>query len=178
MAKKADGQNTYPVNINYFVQKCRAIESAGLNLTLKSENPSGDGVWFRIHHGMTMASYGEKITVTLTPTANGTHVHILSECGLPTQLVDYGKNKSNVAVIFQYLEQGMQDAVTQPQAPQQEVPAAPEPAPAQAAAQEPTFAPETVPAPAPAPQFFFCKYCGKKLPVDAVFCTACGTKLE
>ena len=62
-----------------------------LDMSLKSENPTNTGVWFRIHHGMSMVSYGEKIAVTLTPDGNGTHVHILSECGMPTQLVDYGE---------------------------------------------------------------------------------------
>ena len=163
MAKKADGQNTYPVNINYFAEKCRSIESSGLNLSLKSENPTESGVWFRIHHGMSMASYGEKITITLTPTPGGTNVHILSECGMPTQVIDYGKNKKNVAVIFKYFEDGMQSAGVVPSsAPQQTAP--------QTQMQQQT---------APQQQaFMFCKNCGKKLPAGSRFCNACGTKLN
>jgi len=77
MAKKSDERRSYPVNINFFVDKCRNIDSAGLRVNLKSENPTPDGgVWFRILHGMSAASYGEKITVTLTPTPSGTDVHV------------------------------------------------------------------------------------------------------
>ena len=68
MAKRAEDRKTYNgVPMDYFVQKCRAIDGAGLNVNLKSENPGDNGsMWFRVHHGMTMTSYGEKITITLT----------------------------------------------------------------------------------------------------------------
>ncbi len=154
MAKKADGQNIYPANINFFADKCRNIAQAGLNMELKSENPQGNGVWFRIHHGMSFASYGEKITITLTPQGNSTHIHILSECGMPTQLVDYGKNKSNVTLLFQYLEQGMPIGAPQP------APAAP-----QAKVQ-------------PDPAVVFCTSCGQKNDAAANFCKGCGAPLR
>ena len=118
MAKKAQEARSYPVPMDFFVQKLRMIDQAGLNVNLKSENPTPTGVWFRILHGFSMASYGEKITVTLENLGGGTGVHILSECGMPTQVVDWGKNASNVRVIFAYLEQGL--PVGQPMnAPQQ-----------------------------------------------------------
>lgn len=152
MAKKAQEMRSYAVPMDFFAQKMRGIDSAGLNVSLKSENPTAEGVWFRVLHGMSWASYGEKITVTLTGTAGGTQVHILSECGMPTQIVDYGKNASNVRAIFQYLEKGLP-------APGQEIPAA-APAPA---------------APAGAPRF--CTACGSPLQPGARFCSRCGTKL-
>ena len=208
MGKKADGQNTYPVALDYFVFKCRQIESAGLDMSLKSENPTNNGVWFRFHHGFSMRSYGEKITVTLTPDNAGTLVQIHSECGMPTQLVDYGMNKKNVASLFQYFEDGMQFAGSP--APQnfQAPPSAPIPpapqnfqAPPDAPAPQSFQTPPDAPAPqsfqtppdAPAPQsfqappapgigtppaFVFCTNCGKKHPGGTRFCNSCGTKLK
>jgi hypothetical protein len=150
MGKKAQDTKNYSVPRDFFVQKLRNIESAGLNLALKSENPVAGGVWFRIHHGMTMRSYGEKITVTLTDVNGGTRVDILSECGMPTQIIDYGKNASNVKVIFRYLENGLPAANAQTR----------------------TAAPEQ-----PAAQPKFCFICGKALQPGMRFCPHCGTKL-
>ncbi len=102
MGAKSQSAKTYPVPIDYFVGKLRAVGTAGLNVALKSENPMPNGVWFRIHHGTTFTSWGEKITVTLTDLGGATAVDILSECGMPTQVVDWGKNASNVRVLFDY----------------------------------------------------------------------------
>ena len=66
MGAKSQSAKTYPVPIDYFIGKLRAVGTAGLNVALKSENPMPNGVWFRIHHGTTFTSWGEKITVTLT----------------------------------------------------------------------------------------------------------------
>ena len=163
MARRADEKRNYPVNIMYFVEKCRAINSAGLNLSFQSENPTPDGgVWFRILHGMSFSSYGEKITITLTPNPAGTDVHILSECGMPTQLVDYGKNKSNVQVIFKYLEEGMPQAGAFAQAQ-----AAPAP--------QPQAAPEQQVRQATAS---FCPNCGSPVNPGSNFCGKCGTRLQ
>jgi hypothetical protein len=82
-----------------------------LNLEIKSENPTAEGVWYRFHHGMTMQSYGEKITVTLNARSDGSvQVIVYSECGMPTQVVDWGKNKSNVEIIFNYIEASLNQA--------------------------------------------------------------------
>lgn len=82
--------------------------SKELNLELKSENPMLDYIWFRFHHGTTMLSWGEKITITLTETGDSsTKVDILSECGMPTQIIDYGKNKQNVCNIYEYLQRNV-----------------------------------------------------------------------
>ena len=149
MGAKSQSAKTYPVPIDYFIGKLRAVGTAGLNVALKSENPMPNGVWFRIHHGTTFTSWGEKITVTLTDLGGSTAVDILSECGMPTQMVDWGKNASNVRVLFDYLEK---DMTAEPQA---------EP---QAAA--PTASPA------------FCPSCGSKLPTGARFCPVCGNKIQ
>lgn len=189
MARQAEEERTYPANINRIADICRSIESAGIDMAFKSENPAEDGVWFRYHHKATFKSYGERITVTLSPLPDGTRVHIHSECGMPTQLMDGGVNKKNVAGVFDFIERGLsaQDFV-QP-APMPAMPPQPQPVFQETLSPEPApvfqdFPPEPSPAmeiPEPvqpsAPAFKFCKYCGKKLSADARFCSGCGAKL-
>lgn len=102
----------YQIQIDNIVAILRSPRfCAELNLEMKSENPTATGVWYRFHHGMTMASYGEKITVTLNVINGGlVQVNIHSECGMPTQVVDWGKNKSNVEVVFNYIEAALGQA--------------------------------------------------------------------
>ena len=120
-----------------------------LNLELKSENPTPTGVWFRFHHGTTFLSWGEKITITVTPLPGGiTRVDASSECGLPTQVIDWGKNKQNVCNILEYVEKRLNSAApTQAQAPT-------------------TCATK------------YCFNCGKQIGADANFCCFCGTKQQ
>jgi len=160
MAAKYQEGRFYPVSDDYFRNKLRSINTAGLNLVLKSENETPTGVWYRIHHGTTFSSWGEKITVTLTRNDGGTGVDILSECGMPTQVVDWGKNRKNVIAIFNHLEKGM-------------------PASGGVYAQ-PAVAPFVNAAPAGEPQsqpFGFCPKCGTKHAAGAKFCVSCGNKL-
>lgn len=49
-------------------------------------------------------SWGEKITVRISEAQGGTNVSIRSACAFPLQLLDWGKNKSNVAHIRSGLE--------------------------------------------------------------------------
>lgn len=104
MARKAENTKSYPVDINLLIGRCRTIESTVPGMSIKSENPVENGVWFRIHHERTRKSYGEKITVTMTRTDQGTDVHILSQVGMPTQITDGGMNKENVDRIFAFLD--------------------------------------------------------------------------
>lgn len=133
-----------------------------LNLELKSENPMPNGVWFRFHHGASFTSWGEKITITLTPaSATATNVLIKSECGMPTQVVDWGKNKQVVCNVYEYMDQNITRYLSTAPAP------APIPAP--------------MPAPAPMPvqsANSFCTNCGAAVSTGANFCGKCGTKLN
>ena len=169
MGAKAENQKNYQVPLDYFVTRTRDIARAGFDFKITSENPSADGVWFRLIHGMTMKSYGEKITITLRVIQGGTNVHVHSECGMPTQLFDMGKNKANVEKIFAYLETGMPapgtSQVVQPQA-------------------QPVSQPQPAVQPQPAAQpqvgvrtHVFCAKCGTKNDINANFCCACGNKL-
>ena len=104
MAHSAQEARVLNRNIETIKDKIRQIGSSNLNVVIKSENNTNTGCWFRIHHGMSFVSYGEKITVTLTYLGEDkTQIDVVSECGMPTQIIDYGKNKKNVAAIFNYI---------------------------------------------------------------------------
>lgn len=45
-------------------------------------------------------------------------------------------------------------------------------------AEAPVLAKPTAPTPAPEASCIFCHHCGKKLPSDSTFCSACGAKLK
>ena len=55
------------------------------------EEPA-DGV-FHLRRGMGLLSYGERVEITAEP--DGT-VHVHSKCVWPLQLIDWGKNATNV----------------------------------------------------------------------------------
>lgn len=109
-----------------------------------------------------MMSYGEKITITLLPYGSGTRVHVHSTCGLPTQVIDYGKNRQNVNNIFKYLEDGIASAAAAIQ-PQRTV--APQP--------QRTVAPQQ-PGLQAQRDFIFCTECGARNPWRSRFCSSCG----
>ncbi len=123
--------------------------SSKLRIALKSENPTPTGVWFRFLHGVTFTSWGEKITITLTPlSATTTKVEVLSECGMPTQIIDWGKNKQNVCNIVEYIENSLAT----------------------------TPAPTSIPQQNTQGETKFCINCGKQLVKESNFCSTCGAK--
>ena len=173
MARSFRAQRTYPAPLMYFVEKTRNIGSAGYNFKVTSENPCDGGVWFRIIHGMSAMSYGEKITVTITANGSQTNVDVFSECGMPTQLVDGGKNASNVNLIFRYFESTMpaaQNAAAQPASAQ---PVTPQPVAPQPVAPQPVR--NTAPAVSARPKF--CTRCGNRIGETDKFCTICGNRI-
>ncbi len=105
MAARAEQTRVLNMPIDFVVNKMRQIGNSDLRVNLTSENPMPpNGVWFRVLHGTSFSSWGEKITVTLTALSpQSTQIHILSECGMPTQLVDWGKNNKNVNAVFDYI---------------------------------------------------------------------------
>ena len=135
--------------------------STALNIEMKSENPSPPGVWYRFHHGVSFTSWGEKITITLMPLdPYNVRIDIHSECGMPTQIIDYGRNKRNVCNIFEYIVPNLARF---------------------AGAATPTVAPNTIPLTAPnafplASPTKYCTGCGAQIGSTARFCTACGAQ--
>ena len=153
MAARCQNARLYPQQMMYFVEKLRGIHTSGLGFQLMAENPNGMGVRFDIRHGVSLTSWGEKITVSLTPQGESTFVDVASECALPTQIVDWGKNAENVNAVFRYFEMGM---------------------PIPANAQDVRAMPQQFAAPGAAR---YCPACGTQVPVNARFCTGCGRPL-
>lgn len=140
-----------PVPLMPIVNFLREAELRGrFSLDLRGENPTATNVWFHFHHGVTFSSWGENITVIVTPISDSlTSIDCFSECSLPTQIVDMGKNKQNVTNILNYIHERLACSP------------ASQPAPATAA---------------PAVEKKFCFHCGNKLQASDAFCPACGTK--
>lgn len=74
-----------------------AIGGEGLLAALSGLGWTGaatpDGSTWRGSTGMSLSSWGERIVIRWT---SGTTVHVRSECVLPTQCIDWGRNRRNV----------------------------------------------------------------------------------
>ena len=155
MGAKYQEMFTINANLQALCDVIRSREfSSDLRVAIKSENPTQTCIWYRIHHGVTFTSWGEKITVTLTPVDdNMTQVSILSECGMPTQVIDWGKNRQVVNNIYKYLESHV-DRNAKPKRK------------SRTSSSSHSKAPRS-----------FCHKCGKPIRASAKFCSSCGTKL-
>lgn len=88
------------------------------SFTFKGEFPTFNGTVIQFTHGVSFSSWGENIQITITVNpgnSNYTDVFVRSECSMPTQIVDWGKNQENLNKIFTYLNQFV--PVTPVQAP-------------------------------------------------------------
>ena len=118
MAAKAHEARLLSSDIQFLINILRGIQVSGLGFVYCGEIPVPNGIQARLSHSISFSSWGEDITITMTAQDNQTLVDILSKCSLPTQIVDYGKNKKNVNEIFNYLMQSLSaynQAVAQPQ---------------------------------------------------------------
>ncbi len=165
----ANHEATYTINATIH-QLLAAIRDPAfcsrLNVSIQSESPTYNGVMFQFRHGVTFTSWGENVHITLTPVGPAvTNLQIRSECCMPTQIVDWGKNKQVVCNIYEYL---VENVTRYPaDAPQNMPPQYQPPAPQyQPAPQQPTSAPA------------FCCRCGNPLIPGGAFCSNCGTKVQ
>ncbi|WP_182111303.1 MULTISPECIES: hypothetical protein [unclassified Actinotalea] len=71
----------------------QAFVQAGL------EGVAGGGGIMNGTVGVSWASWGEKIRATIGHGTHGSVVHLHSESALPTTLIDFGKNKKNLAKV-------------------------------------------------------------------------------
>ena len=105
MAAKYEQQFILNYNIDplyHLVSSMNFVQDLKLNLLLNSREPQN--CCLRYDHGMSMSSWGEEITMLLTPMNAGTTcVSIRSECTMPTQIIDWGKNKKMVMNIYDYI---------------------------------------------------------------------------
>lgn len=53
---------------------------------------------------ISFSSWGEKLTIALSPLNGGTHVSVRSTCLFPLQIVDWGKNRRNVTRLLASIE--------------------------------------------------------------------------
>ena len=66
------------------------------------------GVIFRISHNMSLWSWGENISITMSPYNDmQTVVEVMSMCAMPTQVIDWGRNGRNLQDLMSYLLDGL-----------------------------------------------------------------------
>jgi hypothetical protein len=73
------------------------------NVGIKSYNCDPATKIFTATTGMSFSSYGEDLMIAVIPTVKGSSVRIRSECSMPTQVIDYGRNKKNIERFAQEL---------------------------------------------------------------------------
>ena len=97
MAAKFQQTQRFQLNKETLFNNCKmALISAGCTLKFDSL-PSGI---ITGKFGANLFSWGEEVTVTITDNGD---VTIKSACVLPTQIIDWGRNKKNVIKIFSLL---------------------------------------------------------------------------
>jgi len=107
MAAKAKEYKVYPVEIGYFITALQNIGGYVKGFSFNGAVPFNGGMTVHLKHGVSMSSWGESIRVTLYNQGGQTGVEVYSECDMPTQIIDWGKNSENVRNVFYFLEQGM-----------------------------------------------------------------------
>ena len=161
-------EQTFTVNGN-LENICHILRDArfyyDLKMKLESEMAGPTNAVYQFKHGMTLTSYGERVTITLMAINPGTtSVTIRSECVVPTQIIDYGKNNSNITKIIAYINNNaMVYGVPQGYTP---------------SPQNPYAAPSQEISAASVSTANFCSNCGVQLNPGAVFCHSCGVKVN
>ncbi len=157
MGAKHREVRTLPGPIESYISKMRNIGFSGLKYRILNEQPLSDGLLFLIEHGVSFSSWGENIRLALIYQGNQTIADIYSESVLPTQVFDFGKNKENVAMLFNYLmreNSHLQQGYSQEQ-------------------HNETWAPQTN-----ENNSIVCPNCGREVGITDNFCYICGAKLK
>ena len=135
-----------------------------LQLEYRFEAPIQGGTTYRFSSGVTLSSWGENIDINVLYLNETTsQVIIKSECALPTQIIDWGKNKANVEKIYNHLfstiayNPAFNNVSSQPEMNQ---------APVQN---------QNIAQPQQSPAGVFCKKCNTQLDPVSRFCHICGT---
>ena len=158
--------NTYALNA-YIGHICEVVKDMRfydfLKLKFNSVSQIQGGMLYRYTSSINLSSWGENIDITvLYINENSSQVIIKSECALPTQLIDWGKNKSNVEKIYNHLIscmtgyfQSLNNTQYQPVSNQNFNNSQPQQA--------------NMPV--------FCRTCGAQLDASSRFCNICGTQM-
>ena len=157
MGAKYSEIRTLPGPIEFYINKIRNIGFYDTKYNVLNEQPIVDGLLFLIEHGVSFSSWGENVKLALIYQGDYTIVDIYSECVLPTQIFDFGKNKENVTRLFNYL--------IQENLPLQQIYSQPEQN-------------ESCPPQAEANKSIVCPNCRRVLNITDNFCWGCGTKLK
>lgn len=96
----------FPVTHDWMVYACQV---AGLGVPRWGHGAMG-GMW-HVSPGVSLMSWGE--TMTIAPLAPNI-LRVRSECGMPTQCIDWGKNEKNVRKLVQVLWAAVQQAPQPP----------------------------------------------------------------
>ena len=116
MAANSRDVRIFPGKSDIYVQKLRNIAYSGMGFTFLSENNYSNAIVYILQNGVSFSSWGEQIRVTLTPQGENTLIDVYSECSLPTQVIDWGKNRENTSKIIMYLSgPNYQQGYAQPQ---------------------------------------------------------------
>ena len=87
---------------------CDPAFAHSTELTYASYIPLPNQMTFNFTTGVTFTSWGEIVQITIAATApNQVLMTINSECAMPTQIVDWGKNRENVTRIINYVTQNI-----------------------------------------------------------------------
>lgn len=174
----ANFSNTYIFN-THIENICSVLSDVGfgyaINLTFVSRCPIQNGMKFCFRNDVNFSSWGENIDVDVFYISEtSSQVIIKSECAMPTQIVDWGKNKQNVNKFYNQLASvfaANPNGAAMPTAPQTVAapPASPRPVAPQQQMQPPVQQPTVQPR--------FCQKCGSPLTAGAKFCQKCGNKI-
>ena len=108
MAAKSQKQVLVDAQLMPMVERLRTMGPVLKYQFLSEQAAPNGGALFRFAHKVSLTSWGENVTITVTPYGAAQCVmHVRSECALPTQIVDWGKNGKNVNEILGYLTSGL-----------------------------------------------------------------------
>jgi ribosomal protein L40E len=161
--------NTYILNAN-MGHVCSVIRDAQfcnfLKLNFKAETPMQGGTIYSFSSGVNLASWGENIDINvLYLNENTSQVIIKSECAMPTQIIDWGRNEANVGKIYNHLLSSIAYNPTFNNTP-------PQPVINQVYNQNFNNV-----QPQQAAMVNFCRNCGTQLDPTARFCQKCGSQV-
>jgi hypothetical protein len=84
-----------------FEQVMPAIEQALIRMGTNISTIDRTSGHIKAKKRMNLATWGDNITITVVRSPNGCSVDIISECALPTQIIDWGSNQGNIQT-FEY----------------------------------------------------------------------------
>ena len=99
-------RSTYQHSLDFSTELDRTCEAVRYAITNDAEAEAkdiADGV-FTARVPMSTSSWGERLTVTVSPLDRGTRVTARSTCSFPLQIIDWGKNRRNVTRILARVE--------------------------------------------------------------------------